>query len=220
MLGRGIYTMAEAGRYAGVSSRTARAWFEGWPQSRSGPVLHSDYAQMTERPIVSFLDFTDLLVVAQLRKVGASMPSIRRAYDALEPIVGSKHPFSHSDLYADQTGTLFRRAATAAGDDILIEVLKQQHTFPSILLPFLQRICYDEATHLARSYIIEDGILLDSHRRYGKPITRESGMPTTILARFYEANGRNVELVADWYGVETAEVLRAVQFEQEFKSAA
>src|SRR5690606_35903343 len=114
MLGRGIYTMAEAGRYAGVSSRTAKAWFEGWPQSRSGPVLHSDYAQMTERPVVSFLDFTDLLVVAQLRKVGASMQSIRRAYDALEPIVGSKHPFSHSDLYADQTGTLFRRAATAA----------------------------------------------------------------------------------------------------------
>jgi len=214
VLGNGIYTLTEAGRLAGVSDAAARAWFKGWPKSKSGPVLHSDYADLSSaKELVSFLDFTDLLIVAGLRRL-TSMPSIRRAYEALKPILDSEHPFSRSELYADDAGALFRRAADDAGDEMLIEVLRSQHAFPSILLPFLERLDYDPDTHLARSYTIEDGIVLDARRKYGKPITYESAMPTTILARAYKANEQDAEAVADWYGVTVDEVRRAVEFER------
>lgn len=220
VLGRGVYSLPEAGRYAGVSAGAARAWFNGWHKSKSGPLLCSEYAGLTDRPVISFLDFTDLLVVGKLREIKAKWPSIRRAHAALKVILSSEHPFSHAEFYADDKGNLFRLAADKTGDKTLVEILRKQHAFPELLLPFLKRLDYDPETQLARTYTIADGVVLDAGRKYGKPITKESAMPTMILARAFEAHDHDAESVADWYGVSSSEVLRAVRFEEEMNSAA
>jgi uncharacterized protein (DUF433 family) len=57
---------------------------------------------------------------------------------------------------------------------------------------------------------------VDPARAFGKPIVRNCAVPTSILAASYEANGRDPERVAGWYGIAPQDVEVAVQFERRF----
>jgi uncharacterized protein (DUF433 family) len=96
----------------------------------------------------------------------------------------------------------------------MIEALTRQRVFVDILLPFLKRIDYDSGTKLASKWSIADKVVIDPTSCLGKPIVEEICIRTTILANAYEANGRDAELVAEWYGVLSAHVLAAVDFER------
>ena len=96
----------------------------------------------------------------------------------------------------------------------MIEVLTRQRVFIDILLPFLKRIDYDDATNLARRWCIANMVVIDPQINLGKPIIEDFGIATAILAASYEANDRNAELVADWYRVHSKHVIAAVEFER------
>jgi uncharacterized protein (DUF433 family) len=214
VLGNGIYTLSEAASLVGVSPNQARAWFAGWPKSQSKGVLKpTDYTAIMRPDLVSFLDLVDVLVVGQLRLVGASMPSIRKAYRAISKKLDSPHPFGRKELYADSNGKLFIYAAEETGDDILAEIVTGQAAFPTILLKYLKRIDYDPQTHFARRLNIGKNVVLDAKRRYGKPIVKSAGMATKLLAGAYFSNKKDADAVADWYGVTSIEVMDAVAFE-------
>jgi uncharacterized protein (DUF433 family) len=96
----------------------------------------------------------------------------------------------------------------------MIEVLTRQRVFVDVLLPFLKRIDYDSVTKLASKWSIADKVVVDPTICLGKPIVEEVGVRTTILANSYEANDRDAELVAEWYGLLPTHVLAAVDFER------
>jgi uncharacterized protein (DUF433 family) len=98
----------------------------------------------------------------------------------------------------------------------MIEVLTRQRVFPDILLPFLRRIDYDQATEMAMRWCIADQVVIDPAICLGKPIVEGIGIATAILAASYEANDQSAELVADWFRVHSKHVIAAVDFERSF----
>src|SRR5206468_10563593 len=90
----------------------------------------------------------------------------------------------------------------------------RQRVVPDILLPFLRRIDYDEATEMAKRWCIADLVVLDPTICMGKPIIKGIGIATAVLAASYEANDRNAELVTDWFRVHPKHVIAAVDFER------
>ncbi len=79
-------------------------------------------------------------------------------------------------------------------------------------MPFLAKIEYDR-NDLARLWRIAEGVVVDSEINFGKPTVEEVGIATRILAGAFEANGRDADRVADWYGVEPRHVRVAAAFE-------
>jgi len=211
-LGTGIYTFSEASRLTGVSHQRVRAWFEGWPRGL-GPALSTDYATSEQQiSLISFLDLIDVLVAGHLRARGLTLQYLRRAYRALEQDLETEHPFARHELLTDGQ-RLFRRTAQVTGDTELLDVVDRQQAFDDVLRPYLTRIDWDKTTRLARRWHLADGVVLDPARRFGKPILHSSAIPTDALAAAYKSNGRDPDLVADWYDVAPADVLRAVDFE-------
>ena len=96
----------------------------------------------------------------------------------------------------------------------MIDVLSRQRVYPEVLLPFLQRIEYDEATKMARRWLIADQVVIDPAIGLGKPIIDGIGIATAVLAALYEANDQNAELVADWFRAHPKHVIAAVDFER------
>ena len=90
----------------------------------------------------------------------------------------------------------------------------QQRVFVRLLLPFLKKIDYDSVTKLAAEWSISDKIAIDPRICLGKPIVEEVCIRTAILSSAYKANDKDLELVAEWYGVLPAHVLAAVEFER------
>lgn len=223
ILGNGIYSVGEASRLLGVSSRRVHNLFMGWSSGR-GLLASHDYPNDDARNrSLSFLDLIDSAIAIRLRANHVSPHRIRKLRQILEARWGTGHPFSHKNLYVDPSGRrFFSHSPNDDGDDELLEILPNQLAMPEILLPILKRVSYDPASKLAESIMCSDEykVLINPRRRYGKPIVETSGMPTAILSECYEANGRDADFVADWYSVSAEEVLDAVRFESEFSGIA
>lgn len=217
-LGQGIYTIGEAARLVGITPRRAAAWFRGWHGAGTPVLGHTDYADWGHPELVSFPDLVDVVVVAELRRLGVPMPKIRKAYIAISNYFGrAPHPFARRDLLTDSNGDVFLYVARHDGIDELVEVVSRQRAFPKLLMRYLTRINYDPASGLARRMRLTDEIVIDADRRYGKPIVDSVTMPTAILARAFVAHEGDAESAADWHNVAPEDVLAAVAFERNFK---
>lgn len=216
VLGQGIYSHQEAARLIGVPSRRLRGWFFGRTKG-AGKLLVSDY----QGSQVSFLDLIDAAVVAALREK-VSVQALRRVYRRLSEMWQTAHPFSRQEFYTDKSGrrvfvTIVRDQDQ---DSEFIEVIERQHAMPEVLMPILTKIHYDPDTMFAQKLPLTEGVSIDPRRRYGKPIVESCGLATEIINETFLSNGRDIDRVADWLGINPSEVVHAVQFEEAFSGIA
>lgn len=213
VLGKGVYTVGEAARLTQLRPRRVREWFRGRSNSKSRtPVFESDFEPVAGDFTISFLDLVDVYVAGQLREHGVSLRNVRRVYDRLGKELKTAHPFCRQELLTDGKIVL-TRGLDAAGQEEITEVLTRQRFFPSILLPFLQRIDYDRMTVLAQRWNIAPGVVVDPRLCFGAPTIENAGMPTRILSAAYRANADDAERVGVWYNLSADQVLDAVRFE-------
>jgi uncharacterized protein (DUF433 family) len=212
MLGRGVYTFAEAARLTGLRPARISEWFRG---RRSGPtnwaVFQGDYP-VDGDVAISFFDLIDVYVAGQLRDHGVSLRTVRKVYSRMEQDLGTPHPFCRKELLTDGK-VEFLKGLDAAGQQELNEVLTRQKVFPRVLLPFLKQIDYDQVQLTAKRWRIADKVVVDPAICFGKPVVEQAGVPTSLLADTYRANNEDARRVADWYNVSPADVLAAVEFE-------
>src|SRR5436190_1911104 len=214
MLGQGVYTVAEAAKLTCLKPARIREWFRGRARRHSRkPVFLGDYEPVNGDFAISFLDLIDVFVAGQLREHGVSLQTLRRVYERMKKDLGTLHPFCRRELLSDGK-TVFTRNVDQDGKEELFEVLTGQGVFPDIILPFLQRIDYDQVTTLAKRWQIADQVVVDPNLCFGKPAVEKLGIATAILAAAYKANGGDAELVANWYDVHPDQILAAVRFEE------
>lgn len=215
-LGTGVYGFTEAGRLTHVNPQTVRAWFRGRYRAKMpvgrGRVFQSQYESAA---VISFLDLIEVLVAGQLRLAGVPLSAIRRAYAAISEHLSTPHPFSRRELPTDGQ-RIFVHTATSTNEEQLLEIIRRQHFFPKVMLPYLNRVVYDDVSKLARCWNIMDGVVVDPGRSRGKPVVEATGIPASVLAAAYSANGRDADAVADWYGVAVEDVTLAVQFAENY----
>lgn len=213
LLGDGIYAYIEAARLTGLKRARVHEWFRTRSSDPKQPFLFlSDYESVDGDRAISFFDLIDVFVAGQLREHGVSLQTLRRVYAHLQEELKAKHPFCRSELLSDGK-IVFLRGMDSKGEEELKEVLTRQKVFPTIILPFLERIDYEEASKLAERWHIADQIVVDPAICFGKPIVEAVGIPTAVLASAYRANDENEELVAEWHNVHPKYVLAAAAFE-------
>ena len=218
-LGLGVYSFAEASRYAGIRAARLRAWFRGGAGGGTRKsILANDYANVDEDSALGFLELIEAFVVGRFRNAGVSMSEIRGAHQRLEAEFGWPHPFAH--LRFRTTG---RRILAAPpdrdGERAYFDPISRNYWLPD-LVDGLARIDYSPETGLAARWRIAEGVAIDPRLALGKPVVIGSGVTTRVLARQFEANGRDVSRVADIYGVTDDAVASAVRFESGLRAAA
>jgi uncharacterized protein (DUF433 family) len=186
LLGSGIYSIAEAARYARLSKGTVRRWFRG-----PGALFRMDHDGI-DGFCLSFRNLVELVVAGQLRAVGVPLDKIRRARDDLARDRGDAHPFA---LEA------FAAPGWPGGS-------------PPPILAELDYD--DAPPQRATLWHISPGIVLNPGIRFGSPIVEGTGMRAECLADAYRANGEDVDLVARWWAVRPGHVRAAVAFEEAY----
>jgi uncharacterized protein (DUF433 family) len=210
LLGKGVYSFSDAARLTRLRTGRVREWFVEGNRARQ-PVFRSDYRK-TEEHIISFLDLVEVFVAGQLRDKGISLQTIRKVQKTLSTRWGTPHPFCREEV-ATSGKSVFILGLDERGRTEVEEVLTKQRAFPEIIEPFLNRLDYDSESLLAARWRISSGVVVDPEICFGQPIVESTGIPTLILANAYKANGENLEVVANWYGVTTEDVRYAVDFE-------
>jgi uncharacterized protein (DUF433 family) len=215
ILGKGVYSIAEAARLTRLRTQRVREWFRGRksPNRVFRPVFESDYPVIHEEYAISFLDLIELKIGGSLREMGVSLPYLRKVYTQLENDFGD-HPFCYREIFVGEKKIFTRGLDEKEGRSVL-EALTNQRYFDSIILPFLRKIDYDDVTHRALRWHIADMIVVDPAIRFGKPIVEEVGISTAVLRNAYYANREDIAAVAGWFGVEERHVIAAVRFEND-----
>src|SRR5436305_6279153 len=99
LLGLGVYSVPEAARLTGVSSRRIRRWLQGYSYSAGGaphtsPPLWRRQIASQESLILSFRDLLEVRFVDAFRRHGVGWKAIRVAAECAAEIVQDSYPFS------------------------------------------------------------------------------------------------------------------------------
>jgi uncharacterized protein (DUF433 family) len=214
ILGHGVYSLPDAAKLTRLKPQRVREWFTGSRGTRTREsVFQSDYPSLAGDRAISFHDLIELFIAGQLRDNGVSLQTLRKVYERLQADLGTRHPFCRREIMT-KDGQVFRLGLDARGTEEMVEVLTRQRVFPDILLPFLRRMDYDEATEMVKRWCIADLVVIDPAICFGKPMIEGVGITTAVLAACYEANDHDAELVADWFKVHSKHVVAAVDFER------
>jgi len=111
--------------------------------------------------------------------------------------------------------TILAEVGEAAGEQTLLDLVRNQYAFKRILRPYLHGLEFDD-DFVVRWWPLGEkrNVVLDPDRSFGAPIASGSGVPTAVLARAYRTED-DLDVVARWYEVSKKEVKDAVQFESD-----
>ncbi|MGC2223309.1 MAG: hypothetical protein WA624_13585, partial [Methylocella sp.] len=217
-LGRGVYSAAEAlrlinfSRGQGISRRsvagqTISRWLNGYDyevkgeKRHSAPLWRSDYANNDGAvQEISFRDLVELRFVKTFRDLGLSLPTIRDCFIRAVEEVNDERPFSTQKFRTDGK-TIFLDIIRGVHEGELIDLRRSQAVFRSFIVPSLHDLEFD-ADEVARWFPLGNGrtsIVIDPARSFGRPVVRETGVPTETLASAVRVEG-SVENVARLFG--------------------
>ena len=223
VLGKGIYSLAEAERLIGLSPSTIRRYVFGYGYSHrdrrrlSPPAFEADYLAVGASgdhvlPGLSFLDLMELRVVAYFFRVGIRGHEVRSAQIATGKRLGSAHPFC-TGRFSTLGPRILVDTLGEHGSDGIVEAAKGQRLMREVIEPYLHEV--EISRDLPVLWRPAEGggrVILDPKRSFGRPIMEKSGVPTDVLAAA-SCSWRDTEKVARWYEVEVDEVRAAVKFE-------
>lgn len=225
LLGKGIYSVPEAARLAGVNSRRIHRWMLGYEHGAKGGrraatrVVRGDLPESAGQLGLSFLDLVEIRFVNHFRETGVAWRTIRVASERAAELLGLEHPFSTRRFRTDGKAILLE-IAEESGEGDLLDLVQDQMAFGRILAPFLYKGLDFEDDVAARWWPMDrrHSVVLDPARVFGQPIVDREEVPTATLAAACKAEG-SAERAAQIYEVRVKSVLDAVEFENRLRAA-
>lgn len=227
LLGVGLYSIPQAAQLARVPSRSVRRWVFGYRYHNKGsgvskaPVFESESIELPDHHrVVTFRDLIEIQFVHSFRQYGVSWDTIRKAAVAARELTKADHPFASQSFVTDGE-TIFAEVTSSLQRKELLDLRNNQMAFRRMLLPSL-RARIDVGTAGAQRWWPlgkNRPIVIDPARQFGQPISRDEGVPTSVLAEAYTKTG-SYQKTAAWYDVSLSAVKGAVGFEREFAKAA
>lgn len=204
-LSAGAYTLPDAARLLGLPLPRLRSWVRGVPldDQKSGEPTRRFPAGSFETKggggdrHFDFLTLIELFTIAQLRKLGVKMATLRVGRAELATRYGTSHPFALKGLLTDGVKML-----KELGDDAILEVgTSGQTAFAKVIEPFCHRLEFDAATHLATRFYPageDKAIVVDPRHSFGRPVIAGTNITTESIASLIRAGEHPGDLAEDY----------------------
>ena len=219
-LSAGAYTLPDAARLLGLPLPRLRSWVRGAllePKENEERVRRypagpfSTQGDGGDRHF-DFLTLIELFTIAQLRKLGVRMGTLRAGRAELAARYRTFHPFALRGLLTDGA-----RLLKELGGGALLEIgTRGQTAFAEVIEPFCHRLDFDATSHLAtRFYPVGENktIVVDPRHSFGRPIIAGTNITTKSIACLRRA-GERAEDIAEDYGVKVIQIDAAWDFER------
>jgi uncharacterized protein (DUF433 family) len=215
-----IYSIPEAAHYLRIPTTTLRAWVLG-QKAKDRKFERVIYLPRREEPLLSFFNLAEAHVLRALRtQHSILLPKIRRALQFVKKEFKWERPLIQQDFMTDGVSLFVEKLgvtvdASASGQVVMRDILTHmrriewEHGLAARLYPFT-RSEIDDAPQ---------SVMIDPRHSFGRPILKESRIPTAIIAERYKA-GDSVEALAADYECSRAEIEEGIRCELRLGSAA
>ena len=216
-LGVGLYTPAEAARYAKLHQAAVTRWL--FPGDRHEPVFTPRLKK--DAHIVTFPDFIQLLAVRRARADQISLQKIRQAIERAQKNYNVDFPlaYKHSLVYFDN------ELHIELYDNEIVQLTGEhpgQGLIRQIIEPFMKRIEFSDDGMAERFTLFTwsgRNVVMDPEIQFGQPLVAKTGYPADVLVAAYLAEGSS-EAAAAAYGVDEADIETAIAFNDDFQRLA
>jgi uncharacterized protein (DUF433 family) len=213
------YTFGEAAHYLRLPLSTLRAWCLG--QQRFRGIIRLD-GERGEGP--SFLNLVEAHILAAIRRIhGVPMHQVRPALTYVQKELGIERPLADAgfetdgvSLFVQQLGRLVNvsKNGQLAIAELLGTYLKRVERdtrgIPIKLFPFTRKLATADAPA---------PVEINPTIAFGRPVLRDRGVATAVLADRFKAGDTFAELAAD-YDVAQEEIEEAIRVELYNRDAA
>ena len=214
LLGKGMYTPAEAALYARIAPAKLRRWIFGTSSNRAA-IIHE--ASSSAEKTVTFLDLIQSLAIRSIRASRkVSLDKIRQVIERAKEQFGIDYPFAR------------RHMTYLFGDEIHLEIDNvglvqmtgqnvRQLAMRRIVEVYLEDLSFDASTGLASQYSpmaapeIKAKVVLDPRRRFGEPIVDTCGYTAQTLWESFQSEG-GYDPAAKALGVTPEEIKLACRY--------
>jgi len=213
-LGAGAYTLPDAARLLGIQLSKLRRWVRGVADFEGRHLPAGPFASRAEGRDRNFNFYTliELFTVAELRRLGLSMRTLRDARAELSDRYRVPHPFALRGLLTDGN-----RLLQELGDKSLLELgTGGQESFQAVIKPFCRQIHFDSISNLAARYFPlgrKKGIVVDPQHAFGRPVVEGTNLATETVATLLRG-GESIDDVAAEFRLERPFIEAAWEFEQ------
>lgn len=220
VVGKGVYSLAEASRLTRIPPRRIRRWLEGYSfissgkKRRSPAVLVPLLGRGAGTLALSFSDLIEVRFLDSFIEHGVSWKTVRAAAVAARELVKSSHPFSSRKFMTDGRDIL-AVIADSTGKSELLNLAKDQWEFEQVITPLLYVGLEFNREGVTERWWPMKGkrmVVIDPRRAFGAPIVDIGGVQTRVLASSAAAEGSQ-RRTAELYSVTPRAVRDAVAFE-------
>lgn len=227
MIGKGLYTPAEAAALIKAPVAEVRRWAFGYDRRRNGekvryaPLIRSELPEIEGQRALTFTELVELMYIKGFRRAGAPWKLVHQAAAVAARMFDTEHPFAMRKFFADPSGIYALLEESHGGSSLVRLEGHGQHTLREVVQPYLGQLEFDPMEVPTRWWPLgrEGRVVLDPQVSFGEPIVAEIGVPTRTLADALSAEqeydrDRALERVAWLYKVPPRHVQTAARFEE------
>jgi uncharacterized protein (DUF433 family) len=218
LTGIGLYTLQEAERLTGATSREVSRWLFGYnfKNQSSLPLWETQLSALEDHEkVIGFHDLLELRIVKAFTEHQVSLRVIRAAIENARSIFSTQYPFTANRFLTDGK-SIFYEAMQEHGEPKLTDLVKRQMVFEHIIRPELYSGIEFTAKGEARRWFPvkkSRAIVLDPEISFGKPILADFGIRTNIIAMSFDVE-KNKRTVAALYSIPISAVEAAIRYER------
>jgi uncharacterized protein (DUF433 family)/DNA-binding transcriptional MerR regulator len=216
LLGIGLYTATEASRLTRIPAARIDRWLRGYRRGsvQSLPLWSPGLPQFGQSLEIDFLDLVELRFVKAFLDYGLSLQRIRLALHRAREMFDVDHPFCTQRFKTDGRA-IFLEVQKETGDEALIDLIRNQYAFSTVVAPSLQGLVFD-ADQVVRwhPWPLRNSIVIDPTRSFGAPMMSKENVPTRALMTAFVLS-KSYKSVANDFILSERSVRDAVAFEEQ-----
>ena len=221
-IGKGIYSLKDAERLAGIKKRTIHRWLRGYhfkykdKLQYSNSLFRGDYKKIDNKISLSFLDLIEIRFIEAFRKHGVSWRTIRRAAIKAQEELKISHPFTTRKFYTDGRSILIKVYEEGKDPD-LFNLLNEQLELEKLIKQYLyEGLDFSDDEFVKRWWPLgkKNHIVIDPERCFGQPIIHDYAIPTESIFQGI-INGETIKSISEWFNIPRRFVNLAIKYEKQ-----
>lgn len=223
LLGGGIFTVPETAELVDAPQADVRIWVNG-KKGRQKPVIDNQLGLVNGKVAVNFTNLMELRFVARFSKAGVRLNDIRAILQEARDTLAHPHPFATGIVFQTDGRRIVAAITRKHRIELVYEDLKtKNYEMPIVVAPSLKEdVVFDPMGNVVAWYPRKDiapNVIVHPRYSFGKPVLKQSRIPTETLADAVKAEGSAVA-VADQFEIPEKQVREAVRFEADLRQAA
>ena len=223
MLRTGIYTVSDAAALLDVPGYKVRAWIDGWHGTNAPPIIANDLGWVDDKLAFSFANLMELRFISFFTKAGVSLPEIRSIMADVREHLKVARPFASNVVFKTDGHRILAEAVHRNGSHTLLDLRSRNYEMIEVTYRSLKSDVVYDASGIARAWYprasIAPNVILHPSLSFGRPVLRQSGIPTEAIAQAVRAEG-SAKAAAELFGVPLKMAREAAAFEDELRKAA